>query len=261
MAGRPSPGLVWGLRLGPAAAAVVVFAFLRPDPALLPAVVTIVVLLAIAGSVAATVRTGALRRPAKRELGRPFLLRVLAPRPHARFVGTAALVVSEDALSFETDPRGAGGLPERISTGAVRTVRVQPSVVEIEWEDASGRRSASLAPASFADRERLLWEMAVRAPAAVERGLEEERTSRPATPGRPPAAAAAAGQSDVPSAAAAMADLDARMDGLGTALAGPGASGQRAPPKSGLGCGLFVAEPRDDRGGDDSGYDGDRKTK
>ena len=253
---RPSPWLVWGLRLGPAAAAIVVFAFLRPEAAVLPAVVTVIVLLAIVGSVVVSVRLGGLRRPAKRELGSPFLLRVAEVRPQSRIVGVATLIVAADALTFETDPSGAGGLPERIATRAVRAVRVQPSAVEIEWDDASGRRSVALVPANFADRERLLWEMAVRAPAAVERGLEDERTAQPAprvSPGAPPAPA---GPADVPDAASAMADLGARMEGLGTALAGPGAGGQRAPPKSGLGCGLFVAEPRD---GDD--YDGDRKTK
>ena len=149
--------------------------------------------------------------------------------------------------------------PASIRLADVRAVRVRPVAIHIDAEHEGRPVSFAVKPCACADRERMLWELAVRVPDAVERGIDLEasksaeaapsarpagsRATLPATgPARTGPAAAAPATLD---ARAAMSNFDAGMDGLGSALAAP-ASRPSAPPKSGLGCGLFVAEPKDD---------------
>jgi hypothetical protein len=116
----------------------------------------------------------------------------------------------------------------------VASVRVRRAGIDLV--DASG--ALTLFPASYADRERLLWELAVRCPDAMERGLDESAPP-PARPAPPASAPPASDEHPIgPSGLA-----------LGSALAGPAERGNPAPPrKSGLGVGLFGPPPG--QGGD-----------
>jgi hypothetical protein len=120
------------------------------------------------------------------------------------------------------------GDPVSVPLTDVATIRVRASAIDVE----TPRAVLMLFPGSYADRQRLLWELAVRCPDAMERGIDESAaTARPA----PPAAAPLASD-DPPRGPSGLA--------LGSALAGPMERGNRAPPrKSGLGVGLFVPPP------------------
>jgi hypothetical protein len=134
------------------------------------------------------------------------------------------LAIDEEALEFGTLD------PKRTPLDAVVAVRVRSSWIEIETKGARFR----LVPSSYADRERLLWELAYRRADAFEFAAEKPQG---ATTSQSPA------DEDV-------ADLDRRMtgSGLGSALAGPMDAGNPAPPrKSGLGVGLFAPPPGDPR--------------
>lgn len=131
------------------------------------------------------------------------------------------LEIDEVALEF--------GVMDRftIPVAGVDAIRVRPSWIEIE----GAGRLVRIAPGSYADRERLLWELAVRCPDAMERGIDE-------TPPRLPTQRAAASPlvDGSGSGASGLA--------LGSALAGPMDRGNPAPPrKSGLGVGLFMPPP------------------
>jgi hypothetical protein len=111
----------------------------------------------------------------------------------------------------------------------IDVVRVRASWIEI----VSGDESVRVVPGSYADRERMLWELAVRWSEAIDRGIDE---TTPAT------------TSAAPVAPGDVADLAPRTTGTGlaSALAGPMDRGNPAPPrKTGLGNGLFVAPPGD----------------
>jgi len=145
------------------------------------------------------------------------------------------LEFTEDAVEFshlsgayEVPELGSGRL--RIAPKDVSAVRVRATWIEIE----SGTLKFRVVPRSYADRERLLYELAVRCNDAMERGIDES-----AGPARKPASPAPPGDVE---------DLDRRMtgSGLASALAGPMDRGNPAPPrKSGLGNGLFIG-PTDD---------------
>jgi hypothetical protein len=108
----------------------------------------------------------------------------------------------------------------------VLAIRVRPVWIEIETK----RRRVRVVPSSYAERERLLWELAYRRADAFEFAAEKPAGAAPAS---------TAADEDV-------ADLDRRMtgSGLGSALAGPMDGGNPAPPrKSGLGVGLFAPPP------------------
>jgi hypothetical protein len=132
------------------------------------------------------------------------------------------LVLDEEALEF-------GPLDSTVvALKDVVAIHVRPTWIEFVTTD----RRFRVVPRSYADRERLLFELAVRCNQAMERGIEESASPAP-TPPAPPG--------DVE-------DLDRRMtgSGLASALAGPMDRGNPAPPrKSGLGNGLFVAGPGD----------------
>jgi hypothetical protein len=157
-------------------------------------------------------------------LGEPYRLQWQAAGSNRRHGGE--LHVGEEDLSFLPV---AGGSPLTIYVVDVTSVRVRRAGIDVV--DASG--PLTLFPASYADRERLLWELAVRCPDAMERGMDEA-ASPPAHPAPPaPAPSASEERSRGPSGLA-----------LGSALAGPADQGNPAPPrKSGLGVGLFVPPP------------------
>lgn len=206
-------------------------------------------------------------KPAARRLGMTHNVAVLidaaaVARGHgidAPFVGTmqvpCELTILGDAIRIiQRRPVAPHGplLDESVELAAVRVVRVRPACVEIEASQDGALRRVRIAPSSFAARSRLLWELAVRCPDAMERGLPPDvRPVVPAAQGAPrPASSAASGVSSgaasaTPDAAAAMADLDARMGALGSSLVHERPTNP-APPRSGLGSGLFAAGPADD---------------
>lgn len=117
-----------------------------------------------------------------------------------------------------------------VALADVTAVRVRASAIDVE----TAGETLMLFPASYADRQRLLWELAVRCPDALERGMDEQTADAKTAPAAPSDARVSTEDSDRrPS------DL-----ALGSALAGPMDSGNPAPPrKSGLGVGLFVPPP------------------
>jgi hypothetical protein len=116
-----------------------------------------------------------------------------------------------------------------VTLADVTAVRVRATGIDVE----TARETLILFPASYADRQRLLWELAVRCPDAMERGLDEAA----APPARPaPSAAAPPAEGEHARGPSGLA--------LGSALAGPMDRANPAPPrKSGLGVGLFVPPP------------------
>jgi hypothetical protein len=156
------------------------------------------------------------------------------------------LEIGEDVLAFHPlNGEGPFGdtLPDdlRIASRDVTAIRVRSTWIEIE--STAGR--LRLVPRSYADRERLLWELAVRCNAAMERGIDEAAgAERARTEALKPAPAATVSH-DAPRPAstdsANLDGLDRGMSSLGSALAGPARRPNPAPPrKSGLGNGLFV---------------------
>lgn len=80
------------------------------------------------------------------------------------------LTVTESTLEVSGAWRSP---PLRVLLPDVWAVFAHADSVEVEWTADGGIRSAvHLQPATPADRERLLWELAVRIPDAIERGLE-----------------------------------------------------------------------------------------
>jgi hypothetical protein len=136
--------------------------------------------------------------------------------------------IDERGVTFR--PRAP--LSRRIDFVGIDVVHVHASWIEI----VSGNESVRVVPRSYADRERMLWELAVRWPDALNRGIDAI-AAHPAAP------------ADVsPAAPVDVDDLDRRMtgSGLASALAGPMNRANPAPPRnSGLGNGLFVV-PTDD---------------
>jgi hypothetical protein len=59
-------------------------------------------------------------------------------------------------------------LPERIALADVRALRVEAARLVLDVETAGGPQSLPLFPATYADRQRLIWEMAVRRPELFE---------------------------------------------------------------------------------------------
>jgi hypothetical protein len=116
-----------------------------------------------------------------------------------------------------------------VALADVTVVRVRATGIDVE----TARATLILTPASYADRQRLLWELAVRCPDAMERGLDESAPppARPAPPAWAPPT-----PDEHPSGPSGLA--------LGSTLAGPMDRANPAPPrKSGLGVGLFVPPP------------------
>ena len=135
------------------------------------------------------------------------------------------LQISEAALEF-ADMK-VFGASLRSPLRDISAIRVRASWIEIA--ETQGVR-IRLVPRSYADRQRLLWELAVRVPDAFEFAAED------APPG-------------VPAPAPEPVDLTHTPTGLASALAGPDRSANPPPPRNaGLGCGLFpgVAPTEDD---------------
>src|SRR5688572_22225769 len=95
-----------------------------------------------------------------------------APSVHRR------LAVTENEIRLATipaqpDPAGArAGVPAAIAIADIGSIRVEPNALVVRWLSAYGESILILQPRSYNDRERLTWELAVRAPDAMERGLD-----------------------------------------------------------------------------------------
>jgi len=172
--------------------------------------------------------------------GSPHVIALDAHSDGSRVEGT--LVFESDGLRVDPAP---SLVPDVIPFADVATVRVRSAWIEVETRLWKFR----VVPASYEDRQRLLWEFALRCNAAMERGIDEaagaERTlatalkPSPAAPraDEPPPAATRSGDTD---------SLDRGMSSLGSALAGPAQRRNPAPPrKSGLGNGLFPIRDAD----------------
>lgn len=113
-----------------------------------------------------------------------------------------------------------------IPLGEVEAVDVHAAWIQLRYASTSLR----IRPANYADRQRLLWELAVRCNAAMERGLDEANRH--------------AGGAAAP--AASIENIGEGLTGLGSALAVPATQRNPPPPrKSGLGVGLFPMPPSD----------------
>lgn len=203
--------------------------------------------------------------PVARDLGRSYTLEVsLRGGPPI----LCTLVVGEHrmrAVPHAIRAWGAGpfafGAELVVSFDQVRRVVACASHVDVESIRGAELRVVELRPL-YADRERLLWELAVRVPDAVERGIPERESGRPAgalpshgcvaspapaplRPALPPTGPRLEGATPPQGDPRALTGLDDAMAGLGSALVGERPT-TPAPPRSGLGCGLFVTEPRDD---------------
>jgi len=159
------------------------------------------------------------KRTGRWPLGEPYRCVVTIPR-RAKDVG-GQLTIGADELRFAGRSTDAA-IDSMILLDDVTMVRVQRSWIEIDSRDVT----MQIKPRDYADRERLLFELAVRCNDAMERGLPSEpHAPAPATASADPDAIASGGS------------------GLASALAGPMDRGNPAPPrKSGLGNGLFVGD-------------------
>jgi hypothetical protein len=149
----------------------------------------------------------------------------------AEVPGTCAATAGELTLAADGVRFVAPSIESWIAADEVEVVRVRPSWIEI----VGGGTTLRIRPKSFSDRERLLWELAVRCNPAMERGLDEAH--------RPPSATTskAAVKTTKP---ADIADIQLGSSGLASALV-PDAARNPAPPRrSGLGCGLFPGTPQ-----------------
>ena len=216
----------------------------------------------------------------RRVPGRDFLTGATADRrlglPYKLQLGTGALagwwtlVVTHEAM--ELSPLESGfpwrpAAPKRVPLADVGLVVARPTFVEIVCEREGGRTVLAIRNAAYVDRGRLLWELAVRVPDAVERGIDEpgamhdvgappapgfvEPTARPGSVLPPTGPRRSSSPVPLPDASTSVDAIGAGMDHIGSALAGPVEERRPAPPKSGLGCGLFVATPRGDADEDD----------
>ncbi len=80
------------------------------------------------------------------------------------------LTVGSDSMSFEvTGPFAKLGdldppLPARVPLADVRQIELKPSRVVLHAETPAGEQAVALVPRTYADRQRFVWEMAVRIP-------------------------------------------------------------------------------------------------
>lgn len=192
------------------------------------------------------------RGPAARKLGQPYSVNAKVDG----WSGLARLTIEEGRLVFAFQlVNGASPYAEtyehviRVPVARVRTVRVRDVGIEIDYDSLDGPAVLVVITRESGAKDRLLWELAVVAPAAVEAGIPADtpRAAATAATALPPTGHAAE-SSTPPEAATALRDLDARMTSLGSALAGPADRPPPPPPRSGLGNGLFVAPPRESDG-------------
>ncbi len=149
------------------------------------------------------------RREGRWPLGAPYDVQVDARDNGERI--WHSLTLGEGDATFQ--PKD--GLGRKFDFARIDVIHVRPTWIEF----VSGAESVRVVPKSYADRERLLWELAVRFNDAMERGI----------PTADPDAIVSGGS------------------GLASALAGPMDRGNPAPPRnSGLGNGLFVAPPSEE---------------
>jgi hypothetical protein len=198
-------------------------------------VVGVVVVIAL--GVAAHDATAALRRRRRDRAERAVTGRWPTGSPYVAAIQAAAhaprvpanLVFQDAGLRVDPAP---DPVPDVIPFADVTTVRVHSPSVEIETRLWTFRVFTS----SYDDRQRLLWELALRCNAAMERGLDE--TAPAAPPGAPASAERTAAHAD---------EFGGGVAGIGSALAPPPKTSTPAPPrKSGLGVGLFPLPPRDE---------------
>ena len=171
------------------------------------------------------------RKDGRWAIGEPYQVQFEFRGRKGRSAGE--LHVGKEDLSILVDFQEAVS----IELAEVKSVRVRRTAIDVH----TPHEVLALVPASYADRERLLWELAVRCPDAMDRGMDED-----ASPAKSSAAPASRTQTSPPPApdapsgpAPGASDL-----ALDSALAGPVDRGNPAPPrKSGLGVGLFVPPP------------------
>lgn len=203
---------------------------LMRDSALLPYFMPLA-LIAIAVSIVSLVRDRRLKQRIRDghegerwPLGEPYQLQYEYRGTGARRAGE--LDVGEDDLSILVNFQEAVA----IEFADVRRVRVRRTSIDLETE----HEVLMLVPSTYDDRRRLLWELAVRCPDAMERGMDEDVAH--AKPQGATAPAVPASADEAPRGSSGLS--------LGSALAGPMDRGNPAPPrKSGLGVGLFVPPP------------------
>lgn len=166
-------------------------------------------------------------------LGKTYL--VGAEFTHGGARRSAELTIGETAIeieAIEAEFPVIPGVEWCMRNADVVAVRVRPAWIEI----ATAERSVRVIPNSYEDRQRLLWELAVRCNDAVERGIDEVATEAREKAPPPPPTKFEDGIDPT--------GLDRAATGLGSALAGPMTPRNPAPPrKSGLGVGLFPAPP------------------
>lgn len=150
-------------------------------------------------------------------------------RPSELNVGETEIRIA----TIETDSPLFPDVRRRMPLADVVAIRVRSSWIEIAAADQRVR----VVPRSYEDRQRLLFELAVRCNDAVERGIDEDAAAARAAP--PATAHAPRFREGLDPTG-----LDRAATGLGSALAGPDAPLNPAPPRrSGLGVGLFPGTP------------------
>ena len=136
-------------------------------------------------------------------------------------------------------------LPAAVGLADVDAVRTEAATVVLVTSQGHAPRELRLVPASYAARERLLWELAVRRPEAFRAvGAAPPSPASAAPRALPPTGPAAADAAPAGDARTHFAELDARAEPLGSGLVAADRT-QRAPHRSKLGCGLFAVEPPD----------------
>ncbi len=206
---------------------------------LVPALTVIVIVLAYANR----------RPPPARKLGLPYSVNATV-EGHG---GIAELTVRDSKLCLAFLLASAGSYSPamyhtiRVPLTRVRSVRLREIGIAIDYEGLEGPETLVVITREQGAKDRLLWELAVVVPEAVEAGIpaESPRSASAAAATALPPTGHAAPTGDTPDAARAVIDLDARMTSLGSALAGPADRSAPPPPRSGLGNGLFVAPPRE----------------
>ena len=177
-----------------------------------------------------------------RKLGLPYSVGIHATSRSEGYATRAT--VGADALSIELVAHAPfeSWMPcARIGLADVVAIRERGAAIALKWTAQGRTAEVFLRPITYADRRRLLWELAVRCPDAMERGLAPRVPGVAAGGTLAPTGPRRSDPAPVASASVAMSGLDAGMSSLATGLAGPDEPKRPAPPKSGLGCGLFAA--------------------
>ena len=185
--------------------------------------------------------------PGRTRLGQGYVLDALTPesfqwrkRLTMRFTADAIEITRERVLEYVVE--------RSVPLRAIRAVLDRPPAIVVVYgggDSGIPETRLPIVPGSYADRQRMLWEFAVRVPDAVERGIGTSATPRePTGTGRTLPPTGPLRGTPAPAAGAGLTGMDDAMASLGSALV-TGDSQRPAPPRSGLGVGLFAAPPSD----------------